>query len=62
MLVGEVTETGFGTVMDMNKLAMLPGKERDLAEFDTLIQAAGLRRTALTQLQPPYCIIEAVAG
>jgi hypothetical protein len=60
MLVGEVAEPGIGTLMDMNMLAMIPGKERDLAEFDALLGAAGLRRQALTHLQPPYCIIEAL--
>jgi len=61
LLVGEIAEPGIGTLMDMNMLAMIPGKERDLEEFDTLLKAAELQRTALTHLQPPYCIIEAVA-
>jgi O-methyltransferase domain/Dimerisation domain len=61
MLVGESDDPGIGTLMDMNMLAMLHGRERDLTEFDTLLTTAGLRRTELTLLQPPYCVIEAVA-
>jgi O-methyltransferase domain/Dimerisation domain len=60
MLVGETGDPGIGTLMDMNMLAMLPGKERDIREFDALLDAAGLQRTGLTHLQPPYCVIEAV--
>jgi hypothetical protein len=62
MLVGETADPGIGTLMDMNMLAMVSGKERDLHEFDALLDVAGLRRTALTSLQPPYCVIEAVAA
>lgn len=62
LLVGETAEPGIGTLMDMNMLAMIPGKERDLEEFDALLGAAKLRRTAVTHLQAPYCIIEAVAS
>lgn len=62
MLVGEVAEPGIGTLMDMNMLAMAPGKERDLREFDRLLTASGLRRAALTYLQAPYCLIEASAS
>ena len=62
LLVGEIAEPGIGTLMDMNMLAMIPGKERDLEEFDTLLRAADLQRTAVTHLQPPYCIIEAVGA
>jgi hypothetical protein len=51
---------GIGTLMDMNMLAMLPGKDRDTREFDALLDAAGLQRTGLTHLQTPYCVIEAV--
>ncbi|HEY1966406.1 MAG TPA: methyltransferase [Pseudonocardia sp.] len=62
LLVGEITEPGIGTLMDMNMLAMVSGKERDLGEFDSLLNAAELRRTSLTHLQSPYCIIEAGAA
>lgn len=60
MLVGETGDPGIGTLMDMNMLAMLTGKERDLQEFDALLDAADLQRIGLTHLQPPYSVIEAV--
>jgi hypothetical protein len=61
MLVSEVGEPGFGPLMDMNMLVLAPGRERNLSEFDRLLRSAGLRRVALTPLQPPYSIIEAMA-
>jgi hypothetical protein len=62
MLVGETADPGIGTLMDMNMLALASGKERDLHEFDALLEAAGLRRSAVNSLQPPYCVIEAIAA
>jgi hypothetical protein len=62
MLVGKTDNPGIGTLMDMNMLAMVHGKERNLAEFDILLDAAGLRRVGLSHLQSPYCVIEAVAA
>jgi hypothetical protein len=60
MLIGESADPGIGTLMDMNMLAMIPGKERDLDQYDALLDAAGLQRVALTPVQPPYYVIEAV--
>jgi hypothetical protein len=60
ILVGETVDPGIGTLMDMNMLAMIPGKERDLNRYDALLDAAGLQRVALTPVQPPYYVIEAV--
>ncbi|MDT5056945.1 MAG: hypothetical protein QOI30_3585, partial [Mycobacterium sp.] len=37
-------------------------RERSLAEFDALLQAAGLRRTAVHLTGSPHSIIEAVAA
>jgi hypothetical protein len=61
MLVGETDNPGIGTLMDMNMLAMLHGKERNLTDFDILLGAAGLRWAGLSHLQSPYCVLEAVA-
>ena len=61
MLLGKVGESGIGTLMDMNMIAMVTGQERDLKEFDHLFSLAGLRRTKLTSVQQPYHVIEAVA-
>ena len=43
-------------------LAVLNGKERSLEEFDTLLQRAGLRRTAVLTADSPQSLIEAVAA
>ena len=43
-------------------LAILHGKERSVAEFDELLQAAGLRRTAVKLTHSPMSIIEATAA
>jgi SAM-dependent methyltransferase len=62
MLLGEIGEPGMAPLMDANMLAMCPGgQERELAEFDTLFAAAGLRRTTATPVRAPYGVIEAVA-
>lgn len=50
-----------GALMDMNMLVMTSGRERDLTEFDDLFARSGLRRTSITPVQPPYCVIEVTA-
>jgi len=47
-LVGPVGRPGLAPLMDMNMLAMTGGRERELAEFDALFGAAGLRRTEVS--------------
>jgi hypothetical protein len=47
--------------MDMNMLVMLPGRERDVDEFDALFAAAGLRRIKVTPVGA-MAVIEAVAA
>jgi hypothetical protein len=61
IVLGDTSDPGFGSLMDLNMLAMTGGRERDLAEFDELLASAGLRRTSCTSLQPPYAVIEAEA-
>ena len=46
---------------DLNMLAVLNGRERTVTEFDALLAAAGLRRTAIHHTDTPTSIIEAVA-
>lgn len=62
LLVGELGEAGLPPLMDMNMLAVASGKERSLAEFDTLFAAAGLTRTKVTPTSSEQVIIEAVAA
>jgi len=48
--------------MDMNMLAASPGQERSLDEYDALLAAAGLQRTAFSTVGSPQSVIEAVAA
>ncbi|PZG22228.1 methyltransferase [Nonomuraea aridisoli] len=43
-IIGPLGTPGFEPLADMHMLAMLPGQERDLAEFDALYAASGWRR------------------
>ena len=61
MVVGPPSAPGSAALMDLNMLALAPGRERDLADFDRLFTAAGLRRTHSTALTEPYYVIEAAA-
>ena len=63
MVVGTTDAPGAAaTLMDMNMLVVTGGKERDLAQFDALLAAAGLRRVRSTPITAPYVVIEAVAA
>ena len=44
LLVGEPGEPGLAPLMDLNMLGMTGGRERQIAEFDSLFAAAGLRQ------------------
>ncbi|WP_018557611.1 MULTISPECIES: methyltransferase [unclassified Streptomyces] len=57
-VIGEIGAPGFEPLADMHMLAMLPGQERDLPEFDTLFAASGWRRTAVTPTGFQFKIIE----
>lgn len=59
-LIGKIGEPGVASLMDMNMLVMLPGRERDSDEFDALFAAAGLRRIRVTPTGN-MALIEAVA-
>ncbi|MCW2140779.1 methyltransferase [Actinoplanes cyaneus] len=54
--------TGMAPLMDIAMLATAGSRERTLAEFDDLLTRAGLRRAAVTAVQPPYFVIEAVVA
>jgi len=58
-LIGKTDEPGLAPLMDMNMLTMTSGRERNLAEFDALFTAAGLRRVKVTPAGN-MAIIEAV--
>ncbi|MFG1930630.1 methyltransferase [Mycobacterium sp. NPDC048908] len=62
LVVGDDGEDRLGVLMDLNMLAVVNGRERSLAEFDALLQRAGLRRTAVLTADSPQSVIEAVAA
>jgi hypothetical protein len=62
MVVGPLGDLGLRALMDMNMLAASEGQERSLDEYDTLLTAAGLRRTEIRTTGSPQSVIEAVAA
>jgi hypothetical protein len=46
-------------LMDVNMLAILPGRERTQAEYTALLKAAGLRFERLVPTHSPFQILEA---
>ncbi|WP_234468518.1 MULTISPECIES: acetylserotonin O-methyltransferase [unclassified Streptomyces] len=57
-LVGDIGQPGLAPLMDMNMLGMTGGRERQLAEFDALFTAAGLRRVKVSTAGA-FAVIEA---
>ena len=62
LVLGELSDPGPGALMDMNMLAACVGRERSIDEYDALLAAAGLRRTAIRTTSSPQSIIEAAAA
>jgi hypothetical protein len=58
-IVPEDGAPSFATLMDMNMLVMLRGRERTLREYDTLLTEAGLRVERVLQTRSPFSIVEA---
>jgi hypothetical protein len=55
----EEPQPSFASLMDLNMLVMLDGRERTRAEYDALLQKVGLRLTKVTQLPPQFAMFEA---
>jgi hypothetical protein len=62
LLLGEIGRPGFAPLMDMNMMVMLNGRERSLAEYQTLFDAAGLSVASVIPTKTPMVIIEGVAN
>jgi O-methyltransferase domain/Dimerisation domain len=62
MVLGDLDDPGLGALIDMNMLAASPGRERSLDEYDALLAAAGLRRTAVLATSSPQSIIVGVVA
>ena len=62
MIMGDPQTPGCAALWDLNMLMACPdGRERTLDEFDTLLQAAGLQRTATHAKPLGHSVIEACA-
>ncbi|MDT7783409.1 MAG: hypothetical protein QOF58_1828 [Pseudonocardiales bacterium] len=61
MPLGPIGEPGFAPLLDLNMLAVVPGRERDLAHYSELFEAAGLRLSTVVPTRSPQSLIEAVA-
>ena len=60
-VVGELGTADPASVLDMNMLACTNGRERDLAEFDTLFAASGWRRVGLSPTRSMISLLEVEA-
>ncbi|MEV6235218.1 methyltransferase [Lentzea sp. NPDC051838] len=61
MPLGPIGEPGFAPLLDLNMLAVVPGRERDLAHYEGLFAQAGLRLTSVVPTRSPQSLIEAAA-
>ena len=59
LVLGEVGETDFAPLMDLNMLVMLPGRERSLAEYSDLLAQAGFGEAAITRTQSRMAVFTA---
>lgn len=62
--IGEMDDPGLSSLMDLNMMVVLNGRERTSHEYGQLFEAASLRCTGVTQLQAPlgpWSVIEACA-
>jgi len=58
-IIPDESSPSVATLMDLNMLVMLHGRERTLREYDTLLQASGLRVRRVMQTRSPFGVIEA---
>jgi hypothetical protein len=59
ILPERATEDPASIRMDLHMLVLLGGRERTMAEYDTLLEAAGLRRTAQARTDAGVHVLEA---
>ena len=55
-------ENAVAALMDLGMLHTFTGREREASEFRRLLESAGLEAERISQLHPPYQLIEAVAA
>ncbi|MGH9543762.1 MAG: methyltransferase [Terriglobales bacterium] len=62
MIVPDAASASFSKFLDLNMLVMNGGRERTIAEFRALLDAAGCRLTRVVPTMAPQSVIEAVAS
>jgi hypothetical protein len=61
MIVPDAASSSFSKLLDLNMLVMNGGRERTLAEFCALLNAADYKLTRIVPTMAPQSVIEAVA-
>ena len=59
MVIPEDDRPSVAPLMDLNMLALLPGRERTQAEYESLLASAGLRLRRVVETRSPFHVLEA---
>jgi len=59
MIIPDDNSPSFASLMDLNMMVMLPGRERSLKEYQVLLDASGLKFDRVLATHSPFQIIEA---
>ena len=62
MVVPDAASVSFSKLLDLNMLVMNGGRERTIAEFCALLNAAGYKLTRTLPTMAPQSVIEAIAA
>ena len=62
MIVPEAASASFSKLLDLNMLVMNGGRERTIAEFCALLNAADYKITKIVPTMAPQSMIEAIAN
>jgi len=62
MIVPDAASPSFSKLLDLNMLVMNGGRERTIAEFCVLLNAADYKLTRIVSTLAPQSVIEAIAG
>jgi hypothetical protein len=62
MVVPEGNEPSMSKLLDLQMLAILPGRERTTKEYKRLFEQCGFQLTKIIPTQSPYSVIEGVAN
>jgi O-methyltransferase domain len=59
MIIPDDNSPSLASLMDLNMMVMLPGRERALKEYKALLDASGLKFERVLPTHSPFQIIEA---